>query len=132
MTVSIRYEENGGYVIISGEGEITPGIIRKYAHKVMHEINRHNCHKILEDYRQVELKMNTFQIMMTQEFQEDFTMMTQRSPLPIKRALVTNDLTVSSDDLRYFKSNKEVSGHIVRIFNNYNNAIEWLIEEEKD
>lgn len=129
MTVSIRYEENGDYLIISGEGQITTNIIRIHAHQVMHELNRHNCHRILEDYRRVNLDMNAFQIMMIREFQEDFIMMTQKAPVPIKRALLTNDVTVSIKDLLFFKPEQENNGQIVQIFTNYNQAIEWLTGE---
>jgi hypothetical protein len=129
MSVSITYEENGGYIIISGEGQITADTIREFALPLMNAVNEHNCHKILEDYRKVDLKLGTLEIMVTQKFQMDFIKRTYKTPILLKRAMLTKDGPIDKGDLRFFETVNVNRGQFVKLFNDYDKAVEWLLEK---
>ena len=124
MSYEINYNTEQNYIAITIEGEFKLSTIKELATDVASFIDHYNCNYILNDLRLASLTDETLDI---------YNMPKQAKQAGVKsyvkRALVVSEL---SSNLRFLETVFINQGHIVMMFTDIDDALQWLLNEEKN
>lgn len=121
MPFSVRYDSNNKCLMASMEGEIDIKTIQEFAKEVVQKAKKHNCKKMLNDVRNINIKLSTVDIYSLPKYAYESGV-----DMVYKRALVaSNDF----DDVAFFETVSVNKAQNVRVFRNPEDALEWLQDD---
>jgi hypothetical protein len=100
------------------EGNLDLRGVVDFAKEVVNVTSSNNCKRFLNDVRKAQLRLSTFDLYGTCRTLDEMGLNRQT-----RRALVINELT---EDWRFFETASINYGHIVKVFDDYDEAVRWL------
>ncbi len=118
MSYSMKYNSENNCIMASMEGRIDQNTVKEFALNIVEATKKHNCRKILNDIRKVNLNLSTIEIYelpkkIKEAGLEQFT----------KRALVVGN---NFEDVAFFETVSFNQAQNVKIFRDPEAALEWL------
>jgi hypothetical protein len=109
-------------MMVHVSGEIDMVIVRTFVSELVFLMKKHKCERILNDLRGTDLRLSTVDIYNIPRLASDAGLEGWT-----KKALVVN---ANWDDYRFLETVSVNAAHTVRIFNDIEEAKEWLTTEE--
>ncbi len=119
MAFEVHYSSESDCLIGTFEGNLNRNSMRPYLAEVVKMANRHVCHRFLNDLRKaiVEFTVTDFYEISMRSVSGEF----DRS---WKRAIVVVEAT---SDLAFFETVASNRGLILKVFEDMDEALEWLV-----
>jgi uncharacterized protein (UPF0264 family) len=121
MSYTIQYDMKNKYVNVSIEGEFNLEQAREFAEKIVQEIKRHDCNKILNDVRNIDLRLSTLDIYSLPKIAIEAGL-----DRFCRRALIASS---EFNDIAFFETVSQNQAHNVKIFRSREDALEWLLSD---
>jgi hypothetical protein len=117
------------YLLLTHEGEINIQAILENAPRIAVAIEHHKCLKLVEDYRMATLNMSATELTKAQSVEVDSLGSSGIQFTQLKRAMVIDESTISSEELEFFKMLSINNGQTLMIFTDLYKAIKWINED---
>ena len=121
MQCSVAYDQEMDYSLASCEGIFNLATIKKYARKIVETAEEHGCKRLLNDLRDVQLDVDTMDI-----FKSPEVVQMKGIDRHWQRAVVVAE--EYEKDFHFFETVAVNNGHLMKVFVDYQSAVEWLKE----
>jgi hypothetical protein len=126
MGWKIEFIQDAGIISTTVSGAVTLDEIKKIAEEVFKEAKRSEVNKLISDCRKVTLDLSTVDIHdLPQTFRELGRTPSQRS------AIVYSANSLNKSDYEYFDTRCFNSSYNAKVFTDYDEAYQWLIDDTK-
>ena len=122
MPYEIRYNDEIDCVIAKLTGELNADILTEYRKKIAKVMVECDCKRLLNDMREVEWTGSFMDIYKAAKMPEEVGF--QR---PWKRATLMEEVF---EDLAFFETASVNQGYAVKVFADWDEAIDWLCEKD--
>ncbi|MCP4896857.1 MAG: hypothetical protein GY906_07765 [bacterium] len=120
MPFTIEYDSERACMMCKLSGTIDIQLITCYIDKVVSLMEQHHCSRVLNDVRGADISLSSVDIVSLPNL-----MIEKNFNRFAKRALVYDQ---SSDDIEFFETVSTNRGHKVRVFTDFEQALNWLTE----
>ncbi len=118
MPLDIHYEQEHDCIVVKMTGGLTADLLTEYGKEISLVASKHNCKRLLNDFREVKLNLSAMEIFDAPKILEatgiDSTW---------KRATVVSG---NLEDFHFFETVSINRGYNVKIFIDMKEAIDWL------
>jgi hypothetical protein len=121
MEYNVDYDQENDYLIASYEGVLNFETMKEYMREIVKKGQECNCKRLLNDLRKARIGKDTMTIFNTPEAMEK-----EGIDLGWIRAVVVDKQ--HKEDFRFYETVAMNRGHQVRLFTEFDDAINWLKE----
>ncbi len=119
MSLNIHYEQEHNYLVAKIIGGLTADLLEKYGREINLVASKHNCKHLLNDFRDVNLKLSMMEVYDAPKILE----LTGIDKTWKRATVISNNL----DNFKFFENVSRNRGYNIKIFTNMTKAIDWLI-----
>lgn len=119
MSFTVAYDEETHFVLVTVHGNFHLSVLEPVAEKVCRCLSKNNCSHVLTDLRDAELTDPP-----AYTYNMPATALKTGIPRRTRRALVVEKIT---EDFEFLETVFQNKGNIVRLFNDMDEAKEWLL-----
>jgi hypothetical protein len=123
MECNFEYDQESDCLIARCQGDITIRFLRDYKAEVLRKAQKHDCMCVLNDFRNMELEMTIGEIYEWQNI-----VMIEGLDRKWRRAIVAKEQYM--DDIKFYETASENRGYRVKVFTEFDDAINWLKSEK--
>ena len=123
MECNFEYDPESDCLISRCQGDITIRFLRDYKIEVLNKAQKHDCMCVLNDFRDMELEMTIGEIYEWQKI-----IMIEGLDHKWRRAIVVKDKHM--DDVKFYETASVNWGYRVKVFAEFEDAINWLKSEK--
>ncbi|MHC4207156.1 MAG: hypothetical protein ACYSTT_21080 [Planctomycetota bacterium] len=120
MNIQVAFDEKVNCVVGRFKGDLTLAAAKKYIREVVEVAKKHPCQRFLNDLREANLVLSVFDI-----YELPGLVVTEGFDIRWRRAFLMVP-TTNLDKIDFFELVASNRGMSVRMFTDYDKAIEWL------
>lgn len=118
MKISVVYDETHDLVHGKFAGTFEPKHVKEYGDEILRLAKIHKCGRFLNDMREAEIKLS-----ITDLYYASAEAVFGAFDRSWKRAILVREIT---KELEFYEITASNKGLLIKVFDNYNEALEWL------
>lgn len=128
MTCKISYDSAQNFILAKYNGFVNFEALKQSIISIIGEVAKKDCKRVICDFSKSTLSLTTIEMIMIENVVDKTAKDIGFFPPSLKRALIRKDIEINKQNYDFYIAYSSNRGHQIEVFNNIDNATNWLTE----